>query len=236
MMKTIFPRILALSALFLAAGGLSSCLSINTHSGIAEYARCFPAQSLDEASEIQNKDGSHYVKAEIVNAMIWRNKIDGMIDLGPFAAPGRRTRIQSRTGSYIWLPISSKMASRLTTQGKTVCMGDLTEDISIRLRHRRATTLSDGNVTPIKATLKDCHDDNVLIISPEWQEKRQQANRSSYYSPFGETAPLQASGNFWARPAACLSAVLIDLPGTIVLSASAPILVSIAILCGYGPP
>ena len=236
-MSTTIHRILAITALCLAAVGLSSCLSLNTHSGIAEYARCFPAQSLDTANEIQQRNGRYYIKAELVNAMIWRNKIDGLIDMGPFAAPGRRNRIQSRTGSYIWLPISSQMAGRLITQGNTVYVAELRKDIETRLRHRQATTLSDGTVTPITATIEESYADDALIISPEWQEKRYQASKQScYYSPFGETAPLQASGNYWARPAACLSAVLIDLPGTIVLSASAPIIVSVGMLCGQGPP
>ncbi len=234
-MNTIARKILATAALFLTMG-LSSCLSLNTHSGIAEYARCFPAQSLDATSEILHRNGNYYVKAEIVNAMISRSKIDGTIDSGAFAAPGRRNRIQSRTGSYIWLPISSQMATRLTTKGQTVYMASLVNDVTTRLRHREATLQSDGTVIPISATLKDYHYDDSLVISPEWQEKRNRACRSDYYSPFGETEPLQASGNFWARPAACLSAVVIDLPGTVVLSASAPVILIGFVLCGYDLP
>ncbi len=233
---TIFRKILTTTALCLAALGVSSCISLNTHSGIAEYARCFPAQSLNSANEIQHRNGRYYIKAEIVNAMIWRNKIDGIIDLGPFAAPGRRDRVQSRTDSYIWLPISAQMASRLTNQDKTVMMGELLEDVTTVLRYRQAIPQSDGTIIPITATLKDYQKRDVLIISPEWKEKVQQARRSDYYSPFADTAPLQASGNYWARPAACLTAVFIDLPGTIVLSASAPIIVAYGLLCGYGPP
>lgn len=235
-MKTVFCRLFVTIVLCLAALVLSSCLSLNTHSGIAEYARCFPAQSLNDANEIQRRGGRYYIKAEIVNAMIWRNKIDGFIDLGPFAAPGRRTRIQSRIGSYVWLPISSQMAGRLTTQENTVYMDELLEDVETRLRYRKATTQSGGTVIPIAATLKDYQKRDMLLVSPGWEDKLRQARRSDYYSPFGETAPLQASGNYWARPAACLTAVFIDLPGTIVLSASAPIIVSVGLLCGYGPP
>lgn len=231
-----FRKILTTIALCLVTMGLGACLTLNTHSGIAEYARCFPAHALDSVSEMQQRNGRYYVKAEIVNAMIWRNKIDGMIDLGPFAAPGRRKRIQSRTGSYTWLPVSSSMAARLMSQGQTVTAGELVDDVTKQLRYRSATHQADGTVTPIAASIEVYREESALLISPEWQEKHRQANYSDYYSPFGATAPLQASGNFWARPAACLSAVVIDLPGSIVLSASAPFIVSVGLMCGQGPP
>lgn len=216
---------------------LSSCLTLNTHSGIAEYARCFPAMSVDASDELLLKNGNYYIKAEEVNAMMGRSKIDGMIDLGPFAAPTRYDRIQSRKGTYGWLPISAAMAKKLRTPGRVEYTGDLVADINTSLKYRRPTTPAGGTCSTIAASLQK-HPYSIecpLVIDQEWQERLHKA-RSGYYSPFGATAPLQPSGNYWARPAACLSAVLVDTPASAVLSVSSPIIVAVSLMCGYGPP
>lgn len=213
---------------------LSSCLTLNTHSSIAEYARCFPAMSIEDAPEILHQNGHYYVRAENVNAMVRRTKLNGSIDLGPFATTIRDYRTQSRTGTYTWLPISADMATRLTRQGQTVFISKLVEDVNNNLRYRTATAPDGGTTRPITATLKNWHyNDSYLIISPEWREK---CNKAGNSCPLSETEPLLPSGNYWARPAACLSAVAIDLPTSVALSAASPAILFVALLCGQGPP
>ncbi len=228
-MKTPLPLLGLLLCLL-----LSSCLTLNTHSSIAEYARCFPAMSIEDAPEILRKNGRYYVRAENVNAMLRRTKLNGCIDLGPFATTIRNYRTQSRTGTYSWLPISADMATRLTRQGQTVFYSDLVENVNNNLRYHTATTPDGGTTHPITATLTYWrYNVAPLIISPEWQEKRKKAANSS---PLSETEPLLPSGNYWARPAACLSAVAIDLPASVALSAASPAILFVALLCGQGPP
>ena len=214
---------------------LTSCLTLNTHSSIAEYARCFPAWSTEQSTELLRKDGHYYIKAENVQAMLTRRKVDGMIDFGPFASLCGGEKVQSHTGTYAWLPLSTHMARRLSTQGAYYDLVKLEKDIEERLKTRQPLPEhSNGTMIPIVAKPSIQRNDCYLIISPEWEAK---CPLDKYYSPFDSAEPYNPSGNYWARPAACLSAVCIDLPASAAMSASAPILVIFSFLTGtWGPP
>lgn len=213
---------------------LTSCLTLNTHSSIAEYARCFPAWSTEHSAELLHKDGRYYIKAENVQAMQQRRKIDGSINYGPFVAVCYGDKIQSRTGTYAWLPLSTHMASRLSTQGAYYDLVKLEKDIEERLKTRQPLPEhSNGTIIPIVAKPSIQRKNSYLIVSPEWDAKRK---RDDYYSPFESAEPLNPSGHYWARPAACLSAVCIDLPASVAMSAALPAILLISVLCGNDLP